>query len=98
MTELTQKQIEDDKLLVELVKNSCKSARIDPLRLSVSITSLIDLLKAVENYMARFDELMIGAGKMKKEGLGTTGLVGKAQDLQTELLMYATLARSRIGR
>lgn len=88
---------QEDRLILELTKISCQSAKVDPARASVSISYLVDLLNAVEKYLARFDELMIGAGKMKKEGLDTTGLIPKVQELQTELHMYALLARSRVG-
>lgn len=88
----------ETRLNLELLRISSESAKVDPMRAAISITYLVDLLNAVERYLNRFDEVMIGAGKAKKEGLDTTGLVEKIQDMQAELSMYATLAKSKIGR
>ncbi len=87
----------ESRLNLELLRISCETAKVDPVRGAVSINYLVDLLNAVEKYLYRFDEAMIGAGKAKKEGLDTTSLVARIQDLQGDLGMYATIARSKLG-
>jgi hypothetical protein len=64
----------------------------------VSITALVDLLNATEKYLKDFDEAMVMAGKMKKEGtLHPTDMLHKVEKLQTELYMWAHIARQRLG-
>ena len=81
-----------------LFENACEHSGIDAAKAAISFTFLVDLLKSVENYLYQFDEIMIGAGKAKKEGLNTEGLIRRVQDIQTELTMYAQLARIRLGK
>ncbi len=88
----------EQKLITDLARIGCERVNPEnPLRVAVSVGYLVDLLLAVERYLPRFDEAMIGAGKAKKEGLDTSGTVKKIQELQTELGMYATLARLKLG-
>ena len=90
---------QDEEILITLATIGCKNVNPDnPSRVAVSITSLYDALKASEKFIHDFDELMIGAGKAKKEGvLHPTDLVHKVKILISELNMYTTLARNKIG-
>lgn len=92
-------QTQDERILITLATMGCKQVNPDnPSRVAVSITSMYDLLKASEKFLHDFDELMIGAGKAKKEGvLHPTDLVHKVEKLIGELHMWTTMARSKIG-
>jgi len=87
----------DEVVNLMLFENACEHSGVNSGKAAIAFTSMLDVLNAVEKYLVAFDEIMIGAGKAKKEGLHTTGLVSRVQDIQTELQMYAQLARMKLG-
>ena len=85
-------------LLCQLAVIGCEKVCPDnPLRVAASVSYLVDLLVAVEHYLDRFDRLMMGAGQAKKEGMPTLGTASKVSELHSELQMWASLARMKLG-
>ena len=88
----------DEELDKTLALQGCKNINPDnPGRVAVSITYLYNVLKASEKFIHDFTELMIWAGKAKKEGLHPTDMVHTVEKQIAELNMWTKLARSQIG-
>jgi len=92
-------QERDNSINYILAVTACERIKPDnPGRVAVSITALHDVLKASQKFVHDFDEFMIGVGKAKKEGLVyPTDMVHRVEKMISELIMYNTMARLKIG-
>ena len=84
-------------LIAEFVRLGSDRVKVPALRMAGVISELIDLLAANEKYLARFDEIMIEAGKRKKEGLDVSYLPKLIAEAQADFSWMVTLARFRVG-
>uniref|UniRef100_A0A6H1ZWI5 Uncharacterized protein n=1 Tax=viral metagenome TaxID=1070528 RepID=A0A6H1ZWI5_9ZZZZ len=81
---------EEKQLLIDLAVIGCEKVNPDnPLRVAVSVSSLVDVLIAAEKYLAEYDKIMRSPASLKRGADIAT--------IQNEFEMYVTIARLKLG-